>query len=120
MNKVFYFEDPQSSAEGQPTVPGRPDRPSRPNQAADAEQKLKASLEINPTMNPGTRHNLALAYMTQGKWDMAKQELEMGIQKTQAMKEAEDPAKAASFRRDDRRFQTADRCDAPAQNPDGS
>ncbi len=96
MAKPFYFEDAQVAQQADQLF-REGLQALQANQAAVAEEKLKASLAINPTMNPGTRHNLALAYMTQLKWDVAKQELEAAIQKTQALKEAEDPAKAASF-----------------------
>jgi len=96
MAKPFYFEDAQLAQQSDQLFRDGL-QALQANQASAAEEKLKASLAINPTMNPGTRHNLALAYMTQLKWDAAKQELETAIQKTQSLKDAEDPAKAAGY-----------------------
>lgn len=96
MNKLLYFEDAQAAQQADQLF-REGLQALQSNQASVAEEKLKASIAINPTMNPGTRHNLALAYMTQLKWDEAKQELETAIQKTQLLKDADDPSKAGGY-----------------------
>jgi tetratricopeptide (TPR) repeat protein len=77
MEKLLYFEDANVSQQADQLL-GEGYQLMMNRNLDAAEEKIKASLEINPS-SPVTRNNMALVYMQQGKWDEAKRELDEAL-----------------------------------------
>jgi tetratricopeptide (TPR) repeat protein len=77
MEKLLYFEDANISQQADQLLnEGYQLMMNRDLEAA--EEKMKASLEINPS-SPVSRNTMALVYLQQGKWDQARQELDEAL-----------------------------------------
>jgi tetratricopeptide (TPR) repeat protein len=74
MEKLLYFEDANITQQADQLL-GEGYQLMMNRNLDAAEEKIKASLAINPS-SPVTRNNMALVYMQQGKWDEATRELD--------------------------------------------